>query len=135
MHIPVAQEERMTGPPKERSELHNRDESGEIGYFIPKIMISNHSTEIEQLCPLHSVTGVKPCIIIMEETKGSFRMKSTSLENFKQVHDSIKPPVWSPASLALSLRSLRSPSPNCQTHQPAKLHSKEFGNSATDKTY
>ncbi len=31
---------------------------------------------------------------------GSFRTKSTSyvMENFKRVYDSIKPPVWSPAS-------------------------------------
>ncbi len=31
---------------------------------------------------------------------GSFRMKSTSyvIENFQRVHDSIKPPVWYPAS-------------------------------------
>ncbi len=36
---------------------------------------------------------------------GSFQMKSTSyvMENFKQVHGSIKPPVWSPLRRQVSL--------------------------------
>ncbi len=82
-------------------------------------------------------------------TSGSFHIKSTSyvMENFKRVHDSIKPPVWSPASSPnLSLSSLArwaavsgfaraQPSTvrarYARPHSPpAKLDPDEFGNSA-----
>ncbi len=89
-----------------------------------------------------------------QQVFGSFRMKSTSdvMENSMQVHGSIKPPVWSPASssnlsdestlarwaavcgfVALSLDRVRARYDRPHS-PPAKLDSDKIGNTAADQT-